>query len=436
MGRRQVLQRPDQRRQAAADDGVDLLGQAIAQALGDARDLPQQAGQRAAGSRRDQELRGQHAGADAAHRLRHREARDDQAFGQRTDLRLLARRRRGPVQALGRHAQQARGGLGAFQVATEPEEVVRDPARQLAGGAADRQRRGGGAGGAADLGIGVLGQHPDILGEAVQRQPPCRRVGLGQRAAEAAGHGAPARAVMEEEHPQRDGLRHQPAGSEAGCDGGLDGRAGDPPRGRRCQQPEQPRPPGSRQVGDRHGPRPPVLRGAEPPGARVGQHARPRRLLRQPERLRAREPQRLPQQARGEGGQEGGQRRGLREARAGGVDDAERAGPRGIEQPRHAAPGRAGVLLQRVERAAILPAQQHGHAAQAVQRLHVQDAVAHRQVAVLHQRAGQLARQHHVLEPQLVGRARASAARGLARRPRGPGAPGCPARPRRRAPGA
>ncbi len=66
--------------------------------------------------------------------------------------------------------------------------------------------------------------------------------------------------------------------------------------------------------------------------------------------------------------------------------------------------------LQRVDQPAVEPAQQHVDRLQALQRLQEHRAVAHREVAALDQRAGQFARQEHVLEPVRMRRCRASAA--------------------------
>ena len=117
--------------------------------------------------------------------------------------------------------QQPRGALGPLGVPAHPEEVVGD-ARGDRHPALEAHRRrprpGRGRRPAAHAG-GVVGQHPDVLGQRAAHAGDQRGGRVGVDAGEAAGHDVVPLGVGDAE-----GAQHQPAGRQAGR--GHDRRGG------------------------------------------------------------------------------------------------------------------------------------------------------------------------------------------------------------------
>ena len=327
---------------------------------------------------------------------------------------------RGAHQPLQRRAHQPRRALQPLDVAAEPEQVVGHPARQVAGGAAQLQRRHRLRRRADDV-AAVLAQHPDILGHAQPAAAAGQPLALVQHPREPARHGPPARAVVHQEQPQHHRPRRQRAVLQAGRDRGRD-RSRRPPRPRAA-------PRSAHQLGARRR----RQRGRRDRGGaavhrraisqRAGLAHAPRRAPRvaQPQRRHARQHQLLAEQAPAQRRQEGGQRRRLqprpsrdrwRCARC----PARTASIRPGTPSRLPASSSSGSIMPPVQ-----PAQQHVDLLQPLQRLEEHRAAAHRQVAALDQRAGQFARRGTCARTSAARRCRGSAGRRVGfGRPRGP----------------
>jgi hypothetical protein len=113
--------------------------------------------------------------------------------------------------------------------------------------------------------------------------------------------------------------------------------------------------------------------------------------------------QTLAQQTLAQRGQEGGKAWRLRETGAGVVGDMDRAGALRIQQSRHT--DLARIEFQRIDQPPRDTTQQHIHPLQPAQGLDEHHPAAHREIAAFHQRAGQFAREEHMLEPLVMPRA-------------------------------
>ena len=113
-----------------------------------------------------------------------------------------------------------------LEVAAQPEEVVGDPAGQVAGTAPDQQGRPAQHGRADDVPL-LLAGYPDVLAQCVQREPAAVEIAPGQHPGETAGQGAPPLAVEQEEQSQQDRPRLQPVRGQAGRERRYQWRGGD-----------------------------------------------------------------------------------------------------------------------------------------------------------------------------------------------------------------
>ena len=234
----------------------------------------------------------------------------------------------------------------------------------------------------------------------MHRQAAGVEVALAERAGQAAGQSAPALAVEQQEHAQQHRPRLQPVRRQAGRERGAERHRGDEIGGRGLDAAGEIGP-FRRTRRRRDGCSHPVERGTDAPRLQRRHDAGIGGLVAEPKRLHAGQRQLLAEQPARETRQHRRPHRRLDAARAGIVDDPHVAGAGGVEQSGDAE-ARRRLEFERVERAPVLAAQQHVHALQSLQRLEEQDAVAHRQVAALDQRAGQFAGEHDVLEPELV----------------------------------
>ena len=137
--------------------------------------------------------------------------------------------------------------------------------------------------------------------------------------------------------------------------------------------------------------------------AQLGQHLAHGGRLAAPPGVQGGQLQLFAQQAPRERGQKAEQRARFKKARTRRVGHQQVAGAHRLQQAGHTQ-ARFGAHLQRVEKGVVDPLDEAVHRPQAVQRLQVQAAPAHRQIAAFDQRQAQVAREVGVLEVGLVVR--------------------------------
>ncbi len=225
-----------------------------------------------------------------------------------------------------------------LQVAAQPEEILRDPARQVAGGAADGQRPLAHRRGADDVAM-LFVQHPDILDPA--RPDPVGRgkAAFAHHARQPARQGAPLGPVEHQIEPQHDRPRRQPVHRRRGRERQRHAARGGEACRRRQDSCAQIRLVGGGNAGPALGP---GAVGGRPqrPARRIGQHALAGGGIAQPQRRHGGELQLLAEEMPRQRRQEGRQRRRLQQGRPRIVDDAD--GRRGAVRPsRRARPARS-----------------------------------------------------------------------------------------------
>ena len=326
-------------------------------------------------------------------------ARGAQAIAEQVDIGAFPRRWRGTHHARDQGAAQTGGFLQPFQITAQPIEIIRDPAGQIARGAADRHgarvQHGHETGGG-----GFVRHDPDILGNGIVRQTAGDGVFLGQSAGQTARQGPPGGAVMGQEHPQRDRPRVHALWSDTGRHRGQ-GR-----HQRRVLRRMRRDPPGQRgALAGWHVRREKRHRGAiggmaDDPSVQIAQHGAQIGALAQPEGGLAGGDQILAQKLAGEAGEESGQSGRLGQSGAGMVHHMHRAGAHRVQQA-----GRAGAArqFQRVHPRAFQPAHQHTDPFQPPQGLQEHEAAADRQIARLDQADREFAGEQDMLEPERVG---------------------------------
>ncbi len=316
--------------------------------------------------------------------------------------RLIAQRR-------AQCADQADGGLGALQIAAEPEQIVGGAARQHAGDAADadgvdRRQQGRGRN-------SLVGDHPDVGGHRAVTHRYRARIGPIGDPAEAAGQHGPAIRRCRREHPEHEGTRRDPAvlpHRRRGQPHQLLADIVDAAVADRIPQAVAVR---RRQFARQHRTIARKVRNAAAIGALDRELVEPRQhlfaggLLAAPPRRDVRHHQVFGEQTSTEIGQEAEQRPRLQHAGAWHVGDHDATLAQHLDEARHAEIG-GRVELERIEHVGIDPPQQHVEPLQPGDGADVDAIAGDGEIIALDQEEAEIAGERGVLEIGLAERAR------------------------------